>query len=340
MTDVETMLRDALHAAGERSPAAGDLVGGARARLSRRRRARAAVVAAAVAVAAIPVGFALTGTSDSPPELIAPTPMPQPPQGLRAESWRDLTVQVPDHWGYGALDQWCAQGRRAAPAVQRPGDGDAQTDVGCTPTTGYGLRFEDPALASYPASKIWQPMDAERYPADAWVGFRSAAAGEHAAVLVVAADEATVEQILRSVRAVDALDPNGCAVRLSEMMTRGTTPDVTMLSVCHYDPDGWLTQSEQLSVADSQQALEALTSPPVLQRIPACRTAEPYPQTLVAGAGRGFRIVWESPCGRDRGVFANGKHYQLTADALYWAVSPGWSGSVPSSVPMPDRLRR
>jgi hypothetical protein len=30
---------------------------------------------------------------------------------------------------------------------------------------------------------------------------------------------------------------------------------------------------------------------------------------------------------------------RLTADVLYWALSPGWSGSFPAGVPVPERLR-
>ena len=29
----------------------------------------------------------------------------------------------------------------------------------------------------------------------------------------------------------------------------------------------------------------------------------------------------------------------LTADVLYWALSPGWSGTVPGDVSLPSELR-
>jgi hypothetical protein len=39
-------------------------------------------------------------------------------------------------------------------------------------------------------------------------------------------------------------------------------------------------------------------------------------------------------------VFLDGDREKLlTADVLYWALSPGWSGAVGNDVPVPDRLR-
>ena len=62
--------------------------------------------------------------------------------GWRTESYRNVTLQVPDSWGYGALDQWCvgADGGPGTPVVQLPFG--AQTQVGCSfPSIGYGLQF-------------------------------------------------------------------------------------------------------------------------------------------------------------------------------------------------------
>ena len=35
-------------------------------------------------------------------------------------------------------------------------------------------------------------------------------------------------------------------------------------------------------------------------------------------------------------AWVDGEH-DLTADVLYWVLSPGWSGGVEGDVPMPDR---
>ena len=51
-------------------------------------------------------------------------------------------------------------------------------------------------------------------------------------------------------------------------------------------------------------------------------------------------IVWESDCASRRGAFLSGSVGALTPEILYWALSPGWNGSAPDGVPMPDRLRR
>jgi hypothetical protein len=36
----------------------------------------------------------------------------------------------------------------------------------------------------------------------------------------------------------------------------------------------------------------------------------------------------------------DGDEHDLTADVLYWVLSPGWSGGVEGEVPMPDMLRQ
>ena len=38
-------------------------------------------------------------------------------------------------------------------------------------------------------------------------------------------------------------------------------------------------------------------------------------------------------------AWVDGEH-DLTADVLYWVLSPGWSGAVEGDVPMPTELRR
>ena len=39
-------------------------------------------------------------------------------------------------------------------------------------------------------------------------------------------------------------------------------------------------------------------------------------------------------------VHGLGPDRELTADVLYWALSPGWSGTVPGDVSLPSELRR
>jgi hypothetical protein len=35
-----------------------------------------------------------------------------------------------------------------------------------------------------------------------------------------------------------------------------------------------------------------------------------------------------------------GEDRLVTADVLYWALSPGWSGAVDDGIPLPEVLRR
>jgi hypothetical protein len=39
-------------------------------------------------------------------------------------------------------------------------------------------------------------------------------------------------------------------------------------------------------------------------------------------------------------VTVDGQVRELTSEVVYWALSPGWSGSVPGEVPLPSELRK
>ena len=116
MSDLETRLRDTL---SERAGAAPDALGlatGARRRL-RRRRTTWAVAAAAVVAAGVPVGLSQLAPSSDGGGRIADEPTATsglPPgvieTGYRAESWHDVTFEVPVDWGYGGTSGWCALG--------------------------------------------------------------------------------------------------------------------------------------------------------------------------------------------------------------------------------------
>ncbi|MFN8193368.1 MAG: hypothetical protein U0R80_03700 [Nocardioidaceae bacterium] len=345
MADFETMLRETLGEASAGAPAPVGLVEGARSRLRRRRRTTGAVVAAALVAAAVPVGVALaSGGSDravTPPATSEP-PAVDVPAGWRTETWRDLEVQVPDDWGYGTLDQWCADsvGREGSPRVQRVGG--FQTAVGCDPVNGFGLQFFDPDIdsplwAEAPGA-VWRYRrgDVQTYPAGAWLGYeRQGAAG----VLVAAPDRDTAQRILDSAHRVDVFDANGCAPH-PEGMVGATVPGEGFLSICRYGTDGWLEQSERLSAADSLAAERALTSSTVPDRAGPCRTTpELGERVLVSGEGRVWRVEFGG-CRAADGVYEGGKHWRLTKDIMFWVLSPGWSGAWDGRhVPMPDHFR-
>ena len=114
--------------------------------------------------------------------------------------------------------------------------------------------------------------------------------------------------------------------------------------MCRYTGDGWLVQSELLSEADSAAFADAIAAAP-LKGLggPACADVGPPSGFVLAGSGEDLgtvRIVFEDECPGDRGVWLSGTARELTSDVLYWALSPGWSGGVDGSVPLPDQLRQ
>ena len=78
------------------------------------------------------------------------------------------------------------------------------------------------------------------------------------------------------------------------------------MSVCRYDPDGWLVQSERLSPHDTESARDALSRAPMRQEQPACSKPGERYGTVLMGNGDDLGsvwVVWESKCASRRGVF-------------------------------------
>jgi len=329
MTDLETRIAEGLAGTAERLPVAEALAAGARARLRRRRRTTAAVLAACLAVGAVPVGVAAlvdgTGSDESGGT--------GPPPGWRIETWRDLSVDVPDWRNQGP---WCAHGddpAPGAPGVTRP---LPVAPVTCVPAFGYGVHFGAPSGGELPPGTegaVQQYRGDQRYPDDAWIAYVST---RHAAVWVVTDDPELTRRVLDSAQPLGDADANGCATRVE----RTTPSDRERMSVCRYDDHGWLEQSELLSQPDSVAAGAALEdAPSALGADPACAAAyPPWPFVTLRAAGVSARLFAGRGCGV-ASVFSDGSGTGalVSEEVLHWALSPGSAGSLPGVAPA--RLR-
>ncbi len=218
--------------------------------------------------------------------------------------------------------------------------------IGCTPQLSYGLHFGDGSAISWAHSSgdVWQygwesPDQVKVYPEDAWLGL--VLVGDHYA-MVVAPDQATARAVVDSAARIEGTDPNGCAPRDGADAASGGGD---RWRVCRYGGDGgWLVQSELLSEADSVAFADAIVAAPQKGPVgPICEEYDPPTGFVLAGSGGDLgtiRIVFEHECLDHNGVYLSGIARELTSDVLYWALSPGWSGGVDGSVPLPDQLRQ
>lgn len=228
MTDLESRVREALDSAAGSAPPATGLAEAARRRRRGHRRRSVALTAVGVAVVLV-AGVAgvrsLQETSVVPvPDRVAPgdatsaAPSPEPdpdpvPPGWRVETWRGVSVEVPDDWAAGSRSDWCA-GRAGpeVPVVERP---HTTTQlVECHhPHASLGLSLGSAAAYDpvYPSGHVWRYQHGdswdgvEVYVDGSWLGHWYD--GRHL-VQVNAADRATVERVLGSVR-VDGEAPAG-----------------------------------------------------------------------------------------------------------------------------------
>jgi hypothetical protein len=333
MSDLEQRLTDALTEGAQGAPSAAGLAAAARSRARARRRNRL-VGAAAVVALAIAVPTAVWATHDSDPDRRNPSRVANDPDavgqdirgGYHYESWHDVTIEVPNTWVHGPLNQWCVDdGQPDEPRVDRPGG--AQTLVLCSPATGYGVRFQTiDNTDDFQWPLVRQSGDT--WPADAYVGARGLGG---VLVEVALPDLVLAQQILDSAQHNDRLDPHGCPV---DAGTDPVVPGDTM-TVCRYDEAGLLEQSELLSGADLEAAELALEAAPDAAP-PECAPDPTSGESIRMASVAEDAVLDLHSCAS---LTVHGESRMVTPDVLYWALSPGWSGTVPGDVSLPSELR-
>lgn len=262
---------------------------------------------------------------------------PAPAAGWRVETWHDLTLNVPDAFGYGAPSQWCIARPRALPRVMRPMD--VHTLVGCRPGTGYGVMFlpADVLGPNVRSGRVWRYDGTERYPRGAWV---AAVVKGRLAVQIVTAKRSVTEQISASVRRTE-VDGNGCRTRATQPVLYAHQDLPPVGTLCRYHVSGWLERSERLSPRDLASAREAFVAAPDHPGLDHCippggwmvvvRTAPEEIAEIAFGTecgdGVSMSSVPEGPSGEGFG--------RLTPDVMHWVLSPGWAQVMRRPVPWP-----
>ncbi len=273
--------------------------------------------------------------------------MPTSESGWRAESYHGLEVEVPSSWGYGSMGAWCVDTSEPGPeVVDRPVAIDL-TILCNDPGSGYGVIFFDAGTTNfdpaYESGVLVQTVGAPGEetgmldnPIGSWVGYRSDEAGA-VLVVVVARDKSVARRVLDSARTVTDVDSNGCAVRRD-----GPAPAVERrtVAVCSYDEDGRLTQSELITGKAAAAVSAAVDATPVDDRPVGC-AARPgrASSVLLREPEREAQVGYESSCRRAHGVLIGDERRRLTAEVLYWALSPGNRRGSTDDVPMPDQPR-
>jgi hypothetical protein len=221
--------------------------------------------------------------------------------------------------------------------VERPGGVVAM--IACDPTYSYGVSWVGETTMVtpvHPSGEVWryEAGDVAEYPAGAWLGYWY---DDQDMVQVAAADKETVQDILDSVERVEAVDGNGCPVE-----DDGHAGDVAddEVAVCRYSADGQLEQSERLVGDDALKARDAVADAPVPTAADDCANPDgEYVALTVDGVRAEVQYSGQIACS-DQGLFVGDEAHELTSDVMYWALSPGWFGSVEAWVPLPDALRK
>jgi len=339
MSDFENRVAEVLRSESAAAPDGLGLADAARGRARARRRTRVAAVGVGAVVAiAIPAAVVALGGGDDPGRTpVADDPSTTKPVDKfpgRWETWHNLSVRVPTDWQYGALTTWCV-GEDSPEEFNVFREGGVVESIACSPQSSYGLMFQAIDMKDTDEPFDWPVVQqtGDAWPAHTYVG----AHGEDGVLVEVAGpDRQQVLDILATVSTFGPVDPNGCSAIDDGgpgMAGAGEVP------VCRYDGKGRLVQSERLTGDDAAAAVEAVRATPQEDGGNLCANVETeYVVMGVEGDRVEVQYAGNSNCA-DRGVFIEGVDHVLTADVLYWALSPGWTGSVGPGVPLPSALR-
>ena len=284
MSDFEARPRESLRDRADDAPGAAGLADGARRRLRRRRTAMAAAGAVAAVVVVVPFLFvdreqqdpAIATDPTSPSATVTATD-----DGLRTESWHDVTFEVPDTWGFGGASAWCSgvdSPEQAIPTVGRPMDIVPLYPL--RPGQGYGLTVGSAAAFDpvYDSGHVWQYDTAGRRPARCIPTAPGCPTGTTGRVITIATpDRALTEQILGTVHRIDGVDDNGCAPTLGEAEA-GRSDGTDSTSVCRYDAEDGLEWSWRLSQERRRELGDAVQAAPMRTEVAECGTqSQPHP---------------------------------------------------------------
>ena len=325
MSDLEQRLTDALTEGAQDAPAATGLAAAARSRARHRRRARVAGAAAAVALAVgVPTAIVATGLGLRRPVPGRERPERRQPRRAGRLPLRELARR--DHRGARHLGlrhaQRVVRGRRAG---RRGSSGPVtwRADRLRPEAFGYGVSFQEiDNRDDFQWPVVQQPGDS--WPQGAYVGGRGIGG-----VLVMVACRTRPWPRSPGLGAVQRRrDPNGCPVDSS---SDPVVPGDAM-TVCRYDDAGRSSRAS-CSVAPISRP----------RSWPSGRRRPRPPPTVTRSRRQTIRLA---SVAEDAGIdlscgtlTVHGEARRLTADVLYWALSPGWSGSVPDDVSLPSELR-
>lgn len=208
--------------------------------------------AAAVLVAAVAIPLAITQLRGNSPSSAVPAAAPERGPGdtaseapgttnrpgWRWESYRVLSYQVPDRWGYAYAPRadWCAD--RAHP----PSEPFVALAAELTPIRAIGCLGDLPASYLQTFVSV-RPVDNFNRGWELPAGWRSTTSkaidGYLVEVVHTKAYASVADQIVASVRAIGEIDPNGCPAR-SALQPKPGNPAVAgralvPVSLCQYD---------------------------------------------------------------------------------------------------------
>ncbi|MCW2832787.1 MAG: hypothetical protein JWN68_740 [Nocardioides sp.] len=307
-TDFEIRLRATLHQGAAQARSAPGLATGARRLRQRRRRATGAALAVVAVLIGGPTALALTDgdTPRSSPD-VATERVEGTAGAPRTVSFRDVTAEVPMQWSdgcpYGTEEYavWIGE------VPENPG-------FSCDGRSTYGIEFfrtEVNRQYGGDATAEVRLSTSGYRPEGAWTGGVISTLGT---AVVTMPTRGGAQRIVDSLEVLEGATPdgNGCPAKKDDAEVR-LDNGITETTICRYDGEGLLEQSDLLTAEESQTLWDTITAAPRAEASSASCASPLWRETVLLTDGAYVGTV-TTGAGCDERVRLSGVEREVTAD--------------------------
>ena len=330
--ELERLVRASLDAHAAEADTAVPVAARARAAARTRRGTRIAAGLAVAAVAAVAVTAVAVDRADPPSEPappVATSPTPLPHAGWRTEYWHDLSIEVPEGWGWGVSPDRDGAFCGGPGAMRTPEGGDLAEADPTTPYVGRPIMLSDVCVSQDDSSGprapyVWLGSDVPLGTRHLGNGYTQETVEIGGTTVTVGTDDPAQRQQILASAAVGGPCASSLDAPPEVDVSGGDEPAASSLLVCAYR--GAVAGSYDLVYADQLDAEAAAATEAAIESAPVllgdCLNASGGDWAMLTARGDGWSREYAVDLNCPGVTDSLGRMHRLTPAMLHpWAVN-------------------